>query len=146
LTFNLAMLIHHVTLATGDTVTHRLDTLDAGAVDACRALLPDGGQIPGFAAYRVEIHGPVFTVYRGREPLVTCGLGTGDDDVWRCLCELQRKFCPVATSPPDGQWLAVVLLPSLANTPQADLGWLGDFERCLAAAMLIDGKPDLLPD
>lgn len=131
------MLIHHVTLATGHVATHRLDTLDAAAVAACRKLLPHGGQVPGFTAYRVEIHVPVFTIYRGREPLVTCGITQGADDVWQCLVELQTQFQPVKTAAPNGTTLAVVLLPSLAATPQSDLGWLGDFERCLSAALLI---------
>lgn len=135
------MLVHHVTLATGHVAIHRLDTLDTGAVDACRALLPHGGQVPGFPAYRVEIHGPLFTIYRGREPLVTCATGNGQSDVWECLVELQSKFCPVKADAPKGRWLAVALLPSLVNTPQADIQWLGDFERCLAAAMLLPDTP-----
>jgi hypothetical protein len=135
------MVVHHITLATGHVATHRLDTLDAGAVAACRALLPSGGQVPGFAAFRVEIHHPLFTVYRGREPLVTCGTGTGTDDVWKSLVELQSKFCPVKADAPKSRWLATVLLPSLVNTPQADIQWLGDFERCLTAAMLLPDPP-----
>jgi hypothetical protein len=63
------MILHHVTLTTGHFTTHRLDVLDAGAVAICRSLLPSGGPVPAFAAFRVQITGPLFTVWRGREPL-----------------------------------------------------------------------------
>ncbi len=129
-------LIQHITLSTGDTATHRLDTLDPAVITACRALLPAGGTIPAFPAYRVEIHGPIFTIYRGREPLLTCGLGQGPDPLWETLSDLQANFHPVKATPPHGRWLAVVLLPPLAATPPADIAWLADFERCLAAAIL----------
>ena len=48
------MILHHITLATGHTATHRIDTFDAGAVAACRTLLPAGGSVPGFPAFRVR--------------------------------------------------------------------------------------------
>jgi len=131
--------VQHVTLMTGDCVLHRLDVLDAGAVAACARLLPGGGQVPGFAAFRVEIHGPVFTIFRGREPLVMCGIGRGEDDTWRSLVALQECFAPVTAVVPGGLWLAVVLLPHLMALAQADVMWLGDFERCLAAALLETG-------
>lgn len=132
------MILHHITLSTGDIATHRLDTIDAGAVALCRALLPAGGVISPLPAFRVEIHGPVFTIFRGREPLVTCGVGRCvDDPVWPSLASLQSQFAPVLAQPVAGDWLAVVILPSLAATTQADIGWLGDFERCMAAAILL---------
>jgi hypothetical protein len=133
------MLIHHITLLTGHTATHRLDTIAPGPVAACRALLPDGGTIPGFAAYRVQVvQGLVFTVSRGAEPIVTCGVGQGLDATWSSLCQLAERVGPVATrTPPSGHWLAVVLLPGLANTARSDISWIGDFERCMAAALLL---------
>ena len=41
-----------------------------------------------------------------------------------------------ATKPSSLPWLAVVLLPSLLNQTQGDVGCLGDFERCLAWTIL----------
>lgn len=35
-------------------------------------------------------------------------------------------------------WLAVILMPHIANQSRSDLGWIGDFERCFAAAILRD--------
>ena len=130
------MLLRHITLLTGHCATHRLDTLSAEAVAACRALLPSGGPVPGFPAFRVEIQAPIFTIFRGREPLLTCALGQTNPGLWKLLCDTQSRFAPASPPEPAGQWLAVVLLPGLANTAQADISWLGDFERCMAAALL----------
>ncbi|HCN76048.1 MAG TPA: hypothetical protein DIT13_02490 [Verrucomicrobiales bacterium] len=132
------MTINHITLMTGDNVLHRLDIIPPEVVEQCRELLPEGGQIPGFPAFRVEIHAPVFTIWRGREPIATCGLGQGEDDVWSTLRDLQARFAPVKARPPAGRWLAVVLLPGLLTTAREDVHWLADFERCLAAAMLLE--------
>lgn len=132
------MIISHITLLTGDIATHRLDTIPAGSVEACRALAPRGGAVPGFPAFRVEINAPVFTIFRGREPIVTCAVGQGQAPYWSELVALQTRFHPVKVAkPPAGNWLAVVILPGITNQTHADIGWLGDFERCLAAALLL---------
>lgn len=133
------MLIHHVTLASGHTATHRLDTLAPAAVAACRSLLPAGGPVPNCAPWRVDVTGQVWTVSRGRDcPVVTCGVGRGPGEVWDSLVALQARFAPVrAAAPPGGHWLAVTLLPGLALASREDVGWLGDFERCMAAAILL---------
>lgn len=135
------MILHHITLLTGDTVTHRLDTLAPSAVAACRSLLPVGGPVPGFPAYRVTITDRVYTIWRGREPLATGGVGHGEKDgrTWRAIAELQAKVTPVkAMQPPAAAaWLVIALFPGLANLTKDDIGWLGDFERCMAAAMLL---------
>lgn len=128
------MIIQHFTLLTGHTVTHRLDLVAPAALAACRGLLPAGGPVPGAAAFRVEIQSPIFTIYRGRDPLVCCGVGRGPEPLWTMLADLQRVAAP---PPPAGLWLATVILPRLALCAQSDLGWLGDFERCLAAAITL---------
>lgn len=131
------MTLPHITLATGHNTLHRLDTLDPVAVAACRALLPAGGPIPGFPAFRVEIHGPVFTVWRGREPIVTCGICHGDDDTHAALGTLQTVVTPPASyAIPAGAWLAIAIMPGILTLTQTDIGWLGDFERCMAAALI----------
>jgi hypothetical protein len=131
------VIIHHITLLTGHSAVHRLDTLSRSAVDACRSLLPAGGPIPGFAPFRVQIHGSVFTVWRGREPIVTCGFGRGSDETWSALIDLQSRFGAVIAQPTASAWLAVALLPGLASVSPEDVKWLGDFERCMASAMLL---------
>lgn len=134
------MLLHHITLATGQDTVHRLDTLDPAAVDACRPLLVAGGPVPAFPAFRVTSveGGRVWTLYRGADPIVTCGHGAGTaDPTWTKLADLQARFMPVTAAAPAGRWLAVVLLPGLLTTARTDIEWLGDFERCMAAAYLI---------
>lgn len=131
------MIIHHVTLITGDVATHRLDTIDPRAIRACRALLPSGGPIPHCSPFRVEVLGPVFSVWRAREPIVTCGLGEGVDETWEALQELQKRSAPVLATPPASRWLAVAILPGITAVSKNDISWLGDFERCMAAAILL---------
>ena len=133
------MLIHHITLISGHDAVHRLDIIEPHAIAVCRSLLPDGGQIPNFSAFRVEIVGPAFTVFRGREPLVSCAVGVGPDERWQLLVDLQKRFAPIAVQDPKRgtRWLAVAILPPLALVARDDIAWLGDFERCMAAAMLL---------
>jgi hypothetical protein len=70
------------------------------------------------------------------KPIATCGIGHGPSDVWKALVLLQDRFAQVKATPPNSQWLAVVILPGIAALTRDDIGWLGDFERCMAAAML----------
>lgn len=137
------MLLHHITLLNGHTATHRLDTLDPAAVAACRALLPAGGPVPAFPAFRVEIVGnSLFTIWRGQEPIVTCAVGQGHSQAWEELFYLQARFVPKLKPhrAPKTAWLAVAILPGIGNLTQDDIGWLADFERCLAAAILLPEK------
>ena len=129
--------VQHITLMTGDVATHRLDTLNPVGVEACLALLPSGERRRGCAPYRVEILAPVFSLWRGREPILSAGVGTGADDTWYALVELQERFFIVKAAPPAARWLAVALLPAFTALASTDLGWLGDFERCMAAAILL---------
>lgn len=132
------MTLPHITLMTGNTMTHRLDIIAPEAVAACRALVAAGrGPVPGFPSFRVEVDGPLFTVWRGQEPIVTCGVGS-DPLLWQSLVSLQRSIGMEvrASMPAAGRWLAVAILPGMAMLTQSDIGWLGDFERCMAAALL----------
>ena len=91
----------------------------------------------------------VFTVWRGREPLVTCGLAwtpEGAAEAWPAIEELYLQISDrapqlmaatkVAEQPNALPWLAVVILPPIHTLRREDIGWLGDFERCLAWAIL----------
>ena len=135
------LLLEHITLMTGHTVTHRIDTIDKYALKACHSLLPAGGPIPHCAPYRVEIDGPIFTIFRAKEPLVTCGIGIGSAKehlhIWEDLIRISTLWGNVAvTNPPSGQWLAVSILPAVLNQPVSEVRWFGDFELCLAAAII----------
>jgi hypothetical protein len=43
-----------------------------------------------------------------------------------------------AEKPSSLPWLAVVVLPFILNQSHDDVAWLGDFERCMAWAILED--------
>jgi len=121
-------LLHHITLATDHTTLHRLDTIDAAAVAACRELLRKGGcPVPGFPGFRVADLGAR-----------ACGIGEGRDDTWQTLARYQGTFCRVTATPPESRWLAVILLPSLLLLEREDISWLGSFEYCMAAAMFYE--------
>ena len=135
------MYLNHITALTGQSVLHRLDTLNPEVVESCRSLLPHGGQIPGLPAFNVQVTQNVFTILRGREiPVVTCGVGNGrnDMDCWEAVIDLQKQFYPdrKITNPPKGRWLVVAILPGIALTAKTDIDWLADFERCMAAAII----------
>lgn len=133
------MILHHITILTGHGATHRLDTLNPAVVSACASLLPSGGPVPGFPAFRVSISGASFQLFRGRDLIAWCVIGDHrHQQSWDLLVETQRKIAPLANDPkmPKGRWLAVVLGPGILSTSREDLGWVGDFERCLAAAII----------
>ena len=120
-------------------MTHRLDLIPDEIRAVLRPLvLSGGGQLPVLRAYRVEIpHPHAFTLFRGREPIVTCGIGRGASEIWDSLVTLQEQIgMTVDKSPPAGPWLAVAILPSMLALTPDDIGWLGDFERCMAAVLL----------
>ena len=123
------MLIQHITLMTGDVATHRLNsTLNPCRSGGLPGLLPSGGAGPGCAPYRVEILAPVFSLWRGREPILIAGVGTGADDTCNALVELQERFfIVIGCAAPAARWLAVALLPAFTALASTDLGWLGDF-------------------
>ena len=143
----------HLTLNTGDCV-EQFPT--ATMPLTCLLLMPlvkqGSGPLPDpFGAFRVEInrqaHGAVFTVYRGRDPIVTCGLCWGVLDaeaIWGAVNGLYLQLVAAdatapthaATIPDRLPWLAVVILPGIVAQRHEDISWLGDFERCLAFAIL----------
>lgn len=144
----------HFTVNTGQRVTQNLDQVPAIALDPLRPLLAAGvGQLPApLAAYRVEIDRDegctVFSIFRAREPLPTCGLAwteAGADEVWPALEELYLNMSvAVAFEGMDSEpnrpaslpWLAVVFMPLILFPAGDDIRWFGDFELCLAAVIL----------
>ena len=123
---------------------------------ACRRLLerPRCALPSPFAAFRIEstVAGDgsrMFTLFRAADPLVTCGVAwtpAGQAEIWPALeslylnlgdqhPELLGQAC-VPICPASLPWLAVVLLPAIALQSRDDVGWFGDFERCLAWAMI----------
>ncbi len=143
----------HYTLNTGSAVDSPRTAVDTLVVGALRGLVDEGGPIPTNLPFRVKVfHGPgsaLFTVWRGAEPLVTCGLawtGEGEREAWPAIEKLYFDLtdkspnllgpAKAAEKPASLPWLAAVLLPSLRNQRLEDLAWLGDFEPCMAWAIL----------
>ena len=143
----------HYTLNTGHAVVSPRSGVSREAIEALQPLADHGGAIPGCAPFRVAIdHGAgsaVFTIWRGAEPIVTSALAwtaEGEAEAWPAVEELYltlsdrnpELLAPAkeASKPGSLPWLAVVLLPSLLNQSRDDVGWLGDFERCMAWTIL----------
>lgn len=149
------MLIQHLTIATGHSVPQDLTTLSPEAVAACRDLLPHGGPIPAFTAFRVQIRGHSFSIHRSTDHLLTAFLGIGSTHptpeqharqhaYWQEILQLQRQILPQLRPPamPAGPWLAIVLGAGIVTQNQDNIRWLGDFERCMAADILLPPTPD----
>lgn len=88
----------------------------------------------------------MFSIYYFGTPIATCGLAMdarAADLVWPkltslhsclggCLGKVPRDLPLDPVEPSSVPWLGVVLLPTVVTIPPEDLGWLGDFQRCLA--------------
>ena len=145
----------HYTLNTGHAVASPRSGVCREAIEALQPLAEHGGPIPGCAPFRVTVaHGTgsaVFTVWRGAEPVVTCGLAwttEGEAEAWPAIEKLYldlsdhdpELLAPAkeAEQPASLPWLAVVVLPFILNQSRDDVGWLGDFERCMAWTILAE--------
>jgi hypothetical protein len=146
--------VTHYTLNTGHAVASPRSGVSQEAIEALQPLAEHGGAIPRCAPFRVTVDygagSGVFTVWRGAEPVVTCGLAwtaEGEAEAWPAIEKVYldlsdrhpQLLAPAkeANKPASLPWLAVVLLPSLLNQSRDDVGWLGDFERCFAWTILV---------
>lgn len=128
--------LKHVSLLTGDCVTHRLDLLAPQAVAECRSLLSHGGQVPLVNDFYVKIYGATFGLSRSGVPISFCGIGRGSDEMWDVLWDMQYLYAPVKAQAPGGRWLGEVLFPGVGACTRAEVSWMADFELSLAAAIL----------
>lgn len=144
----------HLTLNTGDAVDQPRSEVTDAAIDALRPLVrAGGGQIPHCAPYAVQIArepgASVFDIRRGADPIVICALCTREEESARLWSVIEGLYLRIADAAPQliaaqaapdmpsgVPWLAVVILPAIALTARDDIGWLGDFERCLAWTIL----------
>lgn len=147
----------HLTLNTGDAVEQPRSSVDDIAVEVLRPLvIAGGGPIPHVAPFSVRITldagCAVFSVHRGAEAIVLCGVAWEQEPaagLWQTLESVYHKLSdrPGAIAaqaspemPTTVPWLGVVILPSLVLTARGDVGWLGDFERCLAWTIVEEFK------
>lgn len=149
----------HLTLNTNHSTRQRAEDISPEVLAVCRPLVDArGGPIPGVSPWHVRITiapgGAVWSIHRGTQPdAVFCGLAwdsAAASEVWTALERAYHQTSDamaragvlaesVAHSPemPEGlPWLGVVILPGLALSAQTDVSWMGDFERCLAFAIL----------
>ena len=147
----------HLTVNTGDLHEFNEATISERITRPMSPLLPTGGNLgkvsPTFAAFRVEITREpgvaAFTLWRGKEPIVlnvVCWDASRADYGWTVLEKtyLQLSDHPlialIGNALPDvpakTPWLATVILPGIATLTRDDIGWLGDFEKCMAVTIL----------
>ncbi len=132
------MILYRVSLQTGVVRVHRIDALDPRYTEQADETLQGFGPIPGRAPFRVDVFPSMFAVFRGREHLVTCGVGKGRDALWSVMTGLQELQGEAARpSPPkEAHWLAVVEYPGLLQLAPVDRVWLAGFECAMAAALM----------
>lgn len=132
------MTLYRVSLRTGDVRVHRLDALDPRETEQADETLQGFGPIPRREPFRVDVFPSMFAVFRGREHLVTCGVGKGRDALWSVMTGLQELQGEAARpSPPrEAHWLAVVEYPGLQQLAPVDRDWLACFECAMAAALM----------
>jgi hypothetical protein len=95
--------------------------------------------------------GWTFDLRRGNNPAVLCAVakaGCEASELWDGLEKLYFSFSEqfpefaqdgmnaYPEKPDSGPWLATLLFPGIASAAPADIGWMADFERCLAWALL----------
>lgn len=141
----------HLTLNTGHSAER--DPCDPRALAFLRPLCFKGGPVPAFAGFRVEVgHGEgcaSFSVHRGRD-LITFSMvawtGDGAANAWREIESLYFRMSDqapqmfAASAAPDMPaslpWCTTLLLPGMAAQRTQDLEWIGDFEGCMAEALI----------
>lgn len=162
--------LHHLTLPTGHDRLSPRSEVSAGTLRALAPILREaGGEIPGIGGgHRVRITRAqgcaVYTVDCApprpdvpRPPLVTCWLAASPEGAAAAWADAERLYLALSEAtgplgraqrdlgtewpaqPAELPWLAVLTLPGLAFAPAA-AQWLGDFERCLAWALLEEGR------
>jgi hypothetical protein len=131
------MLLHHISLTSGHSAVHRLDVLDPMRIAAYRQMCTAGAVIPQMEEFSVHIRRDLMTILRGETPVILCALGMGRSHAWNVLEAFQETFSPVKANPPAARWLGVVELPALGKLSFADAFLMADFQRYLAAALLL---------
>ena len=123
----------------------RADIDDASLVTLA-PMVKRGGQLPApFDAFRINVThvrgGAVFTVWRGDEMLMTCGVAftkDGANEVWPALAGICAEITPDSAprEPEALPWLSAVLLPNIVATTQDEIARLGNFMPHFAFAII----------
>ena len=151
--------LYHVSLNTRHVSNEPLQQMTPDIRASLNQLIHDGkGKLPHpFSAFNVVITqvpgAAVFTLYRGKESAVTCGVAWREENagtVWSTVEKLYldlsdklANFMPIGEPPEQPEtlpWCATIMLPGMALCSLEDIGWMGDFERCLAAQLIRRGR------
>jgi hypothetical protein len=150
----------HITLNTGDSYDVPAFKVRPDVVRVMRQLLSGGnlGTVaPAFSAFRVEVTrepgAAVFTVYRGREPLVMNMIAWEASVAERAWKPIEQQYLTLSDQwpqlmaakaapemPAAPPWLATLILPGMGNLIREDVSWLADFEQCMACMLMTEGK------
>lgn len=149
-----------ITFNTGDSAVVKPDIVRPYTLEVLLPLIKArSGVLPGSAkGYRFELYGNnnegfVWTFYRGKEPLTTSGLAlceANSEVLWKTLenlyFETSELFAKqigssgfgseIPEKPNEHPWVATVLLPPLAMTPQHDIGFIGHMSICFASIIV----------
>lgn len=150
----------HLTLNTGDS--HDVPALKASP-EVVRIMRPliNGGNLgivaPICSAFRVEVTrtpgAAVFTVYRGREPIVmnmVAWEAAAAEGAWKPIekqyLDLSDQWPQLMAAkaapemPESVPWLTTLILPGMMHLIREDVSWLADFEQCMACMLMTEGK------
>lgn len=128
-------LMNHYTITTGHSRFSPRDEVGLDIIKLLQPMLTPGKHpIPGKEGYTAEVltegRSLLCTVWDNDRPCVTFGVAPdreSSDLLWPALIKLSEGVTPVCPSPP---WVAVAIV----LIGPSEVGWLGDFERCLAWA------------
>ena len=139
----------HYTLLTGDGRLTDRSEVDDLVIDRLRPVVREAAEsddpvaLPGGFRLHLTVGfgGAMYTLFAGETPAVICGLATTEDavaGVWPALLERSREQQMPTPDRPPGMlpWLAILILPTMANLPREIIGQLGDLERCIAWTIL----------
>jgi hypothetical protein len=138
--------IPHITLNSGHTRSSPRSEVTDEVLGMMRLLACRSGafDVPGQPGWRthltLESGAAVFDVRRADAPIIMCAVAwraEGAAEVWTVLARMAVQFGvrkPPAM-PAAVPWLGVLLLPTAVAAREA-MDWLGDYERCLAWAIL----------
>lgn len=143
--------IVHLTLNTGHSRITDLGEIDDVVFEVLGPLVHQTiFEIPNLAPWRCKVRllggGALFEILRGSDSAVICGLAWDDAlaaNIWAGLETFYFRLGDAGLiegeyvlMPMRAPWLAVILMPGLATSTMQDIGWMGDFERCMAHVML----------
>jgi hypothetical protein len=138
--------LKHITLNSGHVRDSPRSEVADEVLDAVRLLVVKTGSfdVPGQPGWRTNLTldqgAAVFDVRQGNAPIVMCAVAWSTknaEEVWAVLARMATQFgTPKPPSMPAAvPWIGVLLLPTAVGAQEA-MDWLGDYERCLAWAIL----------